>query len=134
MKKLLRLIVTIGVLSAAAYIVRYKLLPPAEPVVIPPPQFRRASAPSAPPPPAPATLPTASVTPIETPADHHAEPVDDLKVVKGIGPVFEQRLNDVGISSLGSLVRSDAATVAGQLDVSEAQVADWIRQARGLVY
>lgn len=133
MKKLLRLIVTIGVLSAAAYIVRYKLLPPAEPVVIPPPPFRRVNAASAPPS-APATLQTDSTAPIEASADDDTEPVDDLKVVKGIGPVFEQRLNDAGIASLGGLVRSDAATVAAQLDVSEAQVADWIRQARGLVY
>ncbi|MBT8207276.1 MAG: hypothetical protein HKN07_03350 [Acidimicrobiia bacterium] len=123
MKKLFRLLLTIGLLSAAAYLVRYKLLPPAQPVAIPPPQFRR-----------PVTSDGTPSSTVTAPGQREDEPVDDLKVVKGIGPVFEQRLNDAGIASLGGLVRSDAATVAEQLEVSEAQVADWIRQARGLVY
>lgn len=133
MKKLVRLLVTIGVLAAATYLVRYKLLPPPQPVAIPPPQFRRPPVADA----APSAIESAPedvTAPRDASADRETEPVDDLKVVKGIGPVFEQRLNDAGIASLGGLVQSDPATIAGQLDVSEAQVADWIRQARGLVY
>lgn len=133
MKKLLKLVLAIGLLSGAAYVLRTKLLPPPLPIVSPPPPFRR---PEIAPPPSKAMQPTIQqpIPASEPAAASDAPTVDDLKVVKGIGPVFEKRLNALGVSSLGGLVRSDAADVADKMDVSEAQVDDWIRQARGLVY
>lgn len=71
---------------------------------------------------------------LDRPAANDAASSDDLTAIKGIGPVFAERLHKEGITSFGDLVGADAAAVATHIDVSEAQVADWIRQARSLVY
>ena len=67
-----------------------------------------------------------------TPPPPQAEP-DDLTVIKGIGPAFSERLGAAGIVSYRALAESDAASVAEQIDTSEAAVADWIAQAQALL-
>lgn len=54
---------------------------------------------------------------------------DDLTEVKGIGPVYAERLKQAGITTHRALSESDAATLAETIDVSTQTVAAWIAQA-----
>ena len=54
----------------------------------------------------------------------------DLTSVVGIGPVFAERLNELGIDVLAELASAQAETLATQLDVSVARVEGWQDQAR----
>ena len=94
--------VVIG-LGAAVWALRDKLLPAPEIPDGPPPRFR--------------TAPTSTVA------------ADDLTEVKGVGPVYAQRLVDAGITSFVMLANADVAAVAGAANVSESQAASWIGQA-----
>ncbi len=94
--------VVIG-LGAAVWALRDKLLPAPEIPDGPPPRFR--------------TTPTSPVA------------ADDLTEVKGVGPVYAQRLGDAGITSFAMLANADVAAVAGAANVSESQAASWIGQA-----
>ena len=94
--------VVIG-LGAAVWALRDKLLPAPEIPDGPPPRFR--------------TVPPSPVA------------VDDLTEVKGIGPVYAQRLVDAGISAFGMLSNADVAAVAGAATVSESQATSWGGQA-----
>ena len=94
--------VVIG-LGAAVWALRDKLLPAPEIPDGPPPRFR--------------TVPTSPVV------------ADDLTEVKGVGPVYAQRLVDAGITSFVMLANADVAAVAGAANVSESQAASWIGQA-----
>jgi len=94
--------VVIG-LGAAVWALRDKLLPAPEIPDGPPPRFR--------------TVPPSPVG------------ADDLTEVKGVGPVYAQRLVDAGITSFGMLANADAAAVAGAANVSESQAESWIGQA-----
>ena len=94
--------VVIG-LGAAVWALRDKLLPAPEIPDGPPPRFR--------------TAPTSPVA------------ADDLTEVKGVGPVYAQRLVDAGITSFVMLANADVAAVAGAENVSESQAASWIGQA-----
>ncbi|HUG75299.1 MAG TPA: helix-hairpin-helix domain-containing protein [Acidimicrobiia bacterium] len=53
----------------------------------------------------------------------------DLIDIKGIGPVYRQRLAKAGIDSFDELVEAGAAKVATVTGVDEAAAADWIAQA-----
>jgi len=75
-----------------------------------------------------------------SPTTRNAEPprIDDLKLINGIGPAVEKRLNGVGIftfAQLAVLSPADiAATVAGLSGLSTERIIkqDWIGQARKL--
>ena len=54
----------------------------------------------------------------------------DLTSVVGIGPVFAERLNGLGIDGLAELASAQAETLASALDVSVARVEGWQDQAR----
>lgn len=90
-------------LGAAVWALRDRLLPAPEIPDGPPPRFR--------------TAPTSPVV------------VNDLTEVKGIGPVYAQRLVDAGITTFVALANADVAAVAGAADVSESRAASWIGQA-----
>lgn len=60
------------------------------------------------------------------------ETPDDLTRVTGIGPVYAERLGDIGIGSFASLAEADTATLASDIGLSERAVAEWQRQARAL--
>ena len=90
-------------LGAAVWALRDKLLPAPEIPDGPPPRFR--------------TVP---------PSPNAA---DDLTEVKGVGPVYAQRLVDAGITTFAMLANADVAAVAGAANVSESQAASWIGQA-----
>jgi predicted flap endonuclease-1-like 5' DNA nuclease len=53
----------------------------------------------------------------------------DLIEIKGIGPVYRQRLAKAGIDSFEQLVEAGAAKVATVTGVEEMAAADWIAQA-----
>ncbi len=67
-----------------------------------------------------------------TPPPPQSEP-DDLTAIKGIGPVYAERLGAAGIGSYRALAESDAAAVAEQIETSEDVVAGWIAQAEALL-
>ncbi len=55
---------------------------------------------------------------------------DDLKEIKGIGPVFAAKLADLGITSFAGLAAGSIDEIASGIDTSESRVSDWIDQAR----
>ena len=71
---------------------------------------------------------TASTNPTTSPPDT----TDDLTQVKGIGPVYADRLVMNGVASLADLAAADTAELARAIDVSAGQVKEWQDQARNL--
>jgi predicted flap endonuclease-1-like 5' DNA nuclease len=65
----------------------------------------------------------------ETPAAATAETEADLIDIKGIGPVYRERLDKAGINSFDEFVEAGAARVAEVTGVEETAAADWIAQA-----
>ena len=94
--------VVIG-LGAAVWALRDKLLPAPSIPDEPPPRFRT-------------NVPSPVVG-------------DDLTEVKGIGPVYAERLVDAGITSFAELANADVAAVAGAAGVSESTAGSWLEQA-----
>ena len=114
MKKLLRFVLFVVVLAGVVWATRERMLPkPAAPDHHPPP-FRQ------PPPPSPARS--------ESAPDHGTDG-DDLQKVKGIGPVYEARLHEIGIASFAALIGADSAEVAAKLEVQADAVVGWKTQA-----
>jgi len=64
-----------------------------------------------------------------TPRIATVEAEADLMDIKGIGPVYRQRLAKAGIDSFEQLVEAGAAKVATVTGVDEMAAADWIAQA-----
>jgi|GEM_PF-1912219 len=61
---------------------------------------------------------------------------DDLKLIKGIGPVSETRLNDYGIATyraLAALSEDEIGAVADHVKMSLDRVRPWVEQAREMV-
>lgn len=98
--------VAIG-LGAAAWALRERLLP--APVIPegPPPKFR--------------TSPT-----------NAAAGPDDLTAVKGIGPVYAERLVDAGYDSFAALVSAGADAVGNAAGVSADTAQKWVKSASEL--
>jgi predicted flap endonuclease-1-like 5' DNA nuclease len=82
-----------------------------------------------------AAPPEQSTVAAPAPTEHNGDhDHDDLTIIRGIGPVFQQRLFDAGIFTFRQLAEADAA----QLDESGIQgvgvdLESWIAQARELV-
>jgi predicted flap endonuclease-1-like 5' DNA nuclease len=58
---------------------------------------------------------------------------DDFTMVKGIGPVYQRKLRDMGINSFDQLIKADPDRLRRMLDVKSWQRVDvesWIQQAR----
>ena len=58
---------------------------------------------------------------------------DDLKLVKGIGPVYERGLHAAGVMTFADLAAADPSSLADTLGVSESHIDDWQAQATGLI-
>jgi predicted flap endonuclease-1-like 5' DNA nuclease len=61
---------------------------------------------------------------------------DNLTLIKGIGPVFQWKLRDIGISTYEQLATADPAQVRRQLDIKKWQrvnIEAWVEQARDWV-
>ena len=67
-----------------------------------------------------------------TPTTSPPDTTDDLTQVKGIGPVYADRLVMNGVASLADLAAADTAELARAIDVSAGQVKEWQDQARNL--
>ena len=60
---------------------------------------------------------------------------DDLKAIKGIGEVFEEKLFEAGITTYGALAGTSAEEIAAIIQPADWQnydFYDWIRQAAEL--
>jgi predicted flap endonuclease-1-like 5' DNA nuclease len=54
----------------------------------------------------------------------------DLESIKGIGPTYADRLQDIGIADTADLAAADAESLADETDISETRVQNWIDRAR----
>jgi len=54
---------------------------------------------------------------------------DDLTLIKGIGPVYRDRLTDVGVHSFVDLAEASAADIAEAAGVSESIAQSWVQAA-----
>ncbi len=107
LKKLFRLAALLALVATIVWLTREHLLPTPRVADDPRPHFRST-------PPAPEAAP------------------DDLTKVKGIGPVYAERLAESGITTYEALVGADAAAVADVVGTTEDAVAGWIAQAKAL--
>ncbi len=58
---------------------------------------------------------------------------DDLTLIRGIGPVFQKRLNDAGIKTFHQLAESNATHLEAQgIEGVGVDLASWIEQAQDL--
>jgi len=77
---------------------------------------------------------TLSITDVESPPPVKVVP-DDLKVIKGIGPVIERKLNDAGVytyEQLGNLTTSGLRRILGNTIERLSDEEALLRQARDL--
>lgn len=63
------------------------------------------------------------------PPQEELSQVDDLTIIKGVGPVYAARLEDAGITSLAGLSAADAEALASVVDVPVGRVGTWIEEA-----
>ncbi len=111
-KKLVRIIGLAAAIGLVLWLTRERLLPAPHVSGEPAPPFRSTP---------PAPTPEAAAAP------------DDLRAIKGIGPVMVGRLAENGITTFGALVEADADALGESLGVGESRVSDWIAQARRLL-
>jgi predicted flap endonuclease-1-like 5' DNA nuclease len=101
-KNLLRVAGVLAGLGAAAWALRDQMLPPPEIHDEPPPMFRTGGG------------------------------ADDLTQIKGVGPVYRERLAEAGIhsfSDLGDRMASEIAEIAG---TSSAVAQGWVKSAQAM--
>lgn len=58
---------------------------------------------------------------------------DELTQIKGIGPVYQRKLRDIGFSSYSQLAQADPSQIRRMLDIKKWQKVDiesWVQQAR----
>lgn len=70
--------------------------------------------------------------------DAAPEAVDDLKLIKGVGPKSEQMLNDLGVytfAQIAALGPDDSAWIEARFAAARARPlpSDWVEQARAMV-
>lgn len=120
MKRILRIVGIAAGVAAAAWLVKDRLLPNPTPPPGSTPAFRSPQTVASPQRP---STPAAPPTP-------EAGSGDDLTAIKGIGPVYAERLAEAGVTTFTGLARADAVELAGRLEVDEDKTASWIDQAR----
>ena len=84
-----------------------------------------------------AAAPAAAPAPAEAPAmtSRRAKRRDDLKAIRGIGEVFQDKLYDAGVTTYDALAALSAEEVAAIIQAEDWQnydYGDWIRQAAEL--
>ena len=72
---------------------------------------------------------TEFISPVRPAPADIVPPHADITVVKGIGPVYAERLAAAGIEGLVSLAAADAATVAEAAEVPIDRAEDWVADA-----
>ena len=99
-KNLLRVAGVVVGLGAAAWALRDRMLPPPEVHEEPPPKFRSGGG------------------------------ADDLTLIKGIGPVYRDRLTESGIHSFSDLGAADPDAVAETAGTSVSAAQGWVLSAQ----
>jgi len=117
-KNILRIGGVIAGLGAAVWALRDKLLPAPEIPDGPPPRFRTGTGASA-----------GSASSGDEPGVPDAH---DLTVVKGIGPVYADRLREAGITTFAELAAADLDAVCEAAKVSHSTATSWMEQAATL--
>jgi predicted flap endonuclease-1-like 5' DNA nuclease len=102
-KNLLRVAGVVAGLGAAAWALRDRMLPPPEIHDEPPPKFRSGGG------------------------------ADDLTLIKGIGPVYRDRLTASGIHSFSDLGSATPQDVAEMADTSVTAAQGWVQSAQSQV-
>ena len=115
MKRFLRLVLFLALVGGLVWWFRERFVPAPQPPEEHPPSFRSAPHP-----------------PEESHTDPVAEGGDDLALIKGIGPVYRDRLADVEVTTFAELLAADAGTLAEAVDVAVTLIEDWQEQARTL--
>jgi predicted flap endonuclease-1-like 5' DNA nuclease len=127
MKKFLRFVLLAAIVVGMVWATRDRMLPKPTPPEQEPPPFRQ-------PPPSPtADAPVDETPPAASEPESTPDTPDDLQRVKGIGPVYEGRLHEIGITTFAALIGADSAAVAEKLDVSVESVVDWKTQATAFI-
>jgi predicted flap endonuclease-1-like 5' DNA nuclease len=98
-KNLLRVAGVVAGLGAAAWALRDKMLPAPEVHEEPPPKFRTGGG------------------------------ADDLTLIRGVGPVYRDRMTASGIHSFADLAQASVADVAEAAGVSESTAQGWVQAA-----
>lgn len=83
------------------------------------------------------SIPQAENPPVETPAPAQtASQKDDLKMIKGIGPAIEKKLNNAGIQTFAALAALSTQQLEGILGNAKrlVQEGDLIQQAKKLAW
>lgn len=124
MKKSILLLAMGGLAGLVLWWKRHSIFPAPQVDTGPAPAFRRS--------PAPRPAPVATEAEPPAAAAAAAQPEDDLRRIKGIGPVYDGRLHDAGIRSFSALIAADSQHIAAALDVAPEAVEDWKRQAAEL--
>jgi len=102
-KNLLRIAGVIAGLGAAAWALRDRMLPPPEVHDEPPPKFRTGT------------------------------DIDDLTQIRGVGPVYRERLAEAGIQSFSDLSNRGTSEIAEIAGTSSAVAQGWVKSAQALV-
>jgi len=63
-------------------------------------------------------------------AEAEADQDQSLQTLDGIGPTYEERLHDAGITTVTQLAAAESVPLADRLGLSESRVMAWIKQAR----
>jgi polyhydroxyalkanoate synthase len=71
-----------------------------------------------------------SATVSQDEAEAEADQDQSLQTLDGIGPTYEERFHDAGITTVTQLVAADPVQLADRLGLSESRVTAWIEQAR----
>ncbi len=117
MKTYLKILIVLAIWAAVTWRFRESLLPLPKRESGPVPHIRHPEAPAQARP-----APHSSKAPTDTPAD-------DLTEIKGIGPVYQERLAEIGITTFASLAEAAPGHTAERLDIAPAMVEDWKIQA-----
>ncbi len=115
MRRLFRLALFLALVGGLVWWFRERFVPPPQPPEEHPPSFRSAPHP-----------------PEESHIDPVTEGIDDLALIKGIGPVYRDRLADADVTTFAQLAAADAGQLADAVDVAVTLVEDWQDQARTL--
>ncbi len=81
--------------------------------------------------------PAAQAKPVdETAPGDQSEPAgdpDDLTRITGVGPVYAERLNNLGVTNYVGLAAADAGRLAENLQLPDRAIEDWKSQAEQLL-
>jgi predicted flap endonuclease-1-like 5' DNA nuclease len=68
----------------------------------------------------------------EEPADAENGSDDEVSVsaISGIGPAYSDRLESIGVETVGQLADAEPDDIAAQTDISIGRVSNWIERAR----